>query len=237
MIVRRAAALVALGAGLSVGPAACAHEPPGTRQRVAPAPAADEPEHSQTTLKKAATIVSGTISFDFVGTRPSRPPITTLLFDVRLQNTADGERWFLLPTTLGAGAWMEGGVWGAETYQMAGAERVVVGRFMGNGGFQAVHLPAGADVTIKRLPIDHYGDEVKGDKALHAVIATGLEVGGKPGASWLGVPATSAARAVVSDDGAELVGGEANDDFAVVAVATRDPEARVTTVAVDPAKR
>ncbi len=234
MIRTHAAALFALACGVLAGPAACAHEPQGARQRVAPAATSVD---SETTMKKGASIVSGTIKFDFVGTRPSRPPITTLLFDVRLQNTSDAARWFLVPTTLGSGAWLEGEVWGCETFQMVGAARVVVGRFMGNGGFQAVHLPAGADVTIKRLPVDHYGAEVKGDKTLHAVIATEIEVGGKPAASWLGVPATSAAAGVVTDDGSELCGGHENENFAVVPVATRGAETTTTTVAVDPAQR
>ena len=182
---------------------------------------------------------SAPVTVTFVGSKPVHPPITQLLLDVHIRNTADGPRWFLLPGRLGAEEpFLEMGVWGAEAFELPGDARVVVGRFGGGAGFQAFHVPAGADLTIKRFTLDHFDPKVGGDVDIPMLVgAETIRVGEDDAAKWFGVPHTSAAKAVVDGEKGELVGSHETADLSPVPVATRGGARTSVTVHVDLTKR
>jgi hypothetical protein len=93
----------------------------------------------------------------YVDIRRGKPPSATLYFDITLRNSHAEERWFLLPRSLDV--WREigksGGVMRSDVYEYGSSTsgRLRLGDFPGNGGFMALLLPAGAEVTLHRLGI------------------------------------------------------------------------------------
>src|SRR5260370_5046154 len=73
-----------------------------------------------------------------------KPPLVELYFDVVLRNDRSEPRWFLLPSNLdpespAIGA--KGGVDGVEAFAPHGTGRVIMGHFLGTGGFYALPFP------------------------------------------------------------------------------------------------
>src|SRR5712691_6843781 len=95
------------------------------------------------------------VEMKFLEKQYERPPKVTLLFDISLYNRRPEPRWFLLPDNIfpSSGGVKSGGVNGIEVFALSGEGHVIIGHFQGTGGFQALLLPAGADVTIRRFPI------------------------------------------------------------------------------------
>src|SRR5438132_662426 len=90
-----------------------------------------------------------------------KPPLVELVFDVLLRNDRAQPRWFLLPSNLGPGhasIGEKGGVDALEVFAPRGSGRVVIGHFLGTGGFQALLLPAHAEIHLRALPISYWGD-------------------------------------------------------------------------------
>src|ERR1700730_17082211 len=93
--------------------------------------------------------------------RLRKPPLVELYFDVLLRNNQAEPRWFLLPSNLSsesAPAGAKGGVDGVEVFAPHGKGRVIIGHFLGTGGFQALLLPAHAEVRLRMFPISYWGD-------------------------------------------------------------------------------
>jgi hypothetical protein len=156
------------------------------------------------------------VEMKFVGLEPGRPPMMKLRFDVTLHNAAAGPRWFLIPMELQQKP-RTGGVDGVEVFALGGEGRVVLGRFQGTGGVQAILVPAGGTARIKRL-----------GAAFDVVVARDLTVGGEAAAAWFGTDPTSTAKADVTDDKSELVGSRHTPDRREVPLAwTADRTVRV----------
>ncbi|HMH44306.1 MAG TPA: hypothetical protein VK557_12530 [Pyrinomonadaceae bacterium] len=90
-----------------------------------------------------------------------KPPLAELYFDVRLHNDRTVPRWFLLPRNLGAETTSigeKGGVDTLEVFAPHGKGRVIIGHFLGTGGFQALLLPPHGELRLRRFAISYWGD-------------------------------------------------------------------------------
>jgi hypothetical protein len=127
----------------------------------------------------------------YVDIRRGKPPSSTLYFDVRLRNLHSEPRWFLLPRSLDA--WRDigksGGVTRADVYEYgaSGTGSIRLGDFYGNGGFSALLLPAGAEVTLHRFSIATMQDPAGLQKlSIPLMIARRVEIDGQSAESWFG---------------------------------------------------
>lgn len=132
--------------------------------------------------------------FAYTGVLRLRPPMSRLLFDVRLRNTRPEARWFLLPYGVSRPTRPKLDV--VETYVLGGTGRLVVGHLGGLDGMYAVLLPAGADVRLRRLPLLAL-DEPPEQVSLDIAIAPTLLIGDQPAADWFGMDPLGDARADV----------------------------------------
>jgi len=130
-----------------------------------------------------------------------KPPLVELIFDVVLCNDRKSPRWFLLPSRLGPGqASMEkGGIDTLEVFAPRGKGRVIIGHFLGTGGFQALLLPAHAEIHLRALPIEYWGD-VPDHLQVEIVTAKRLTIGGKNAAIWFKVNPASSVSADISEN-------------------------------------
>lgn len=137
------------------------------------------------------------VEFTFTSIRYEHPPFVRLSFDVTLHNTANAQRWFLLPANLEHG--IVETVSTARVYRLGDAVngQVVIARFSETYGFYALLLPAAAHVTLRQLPMRIAG-KYPSKAQLEAVIAETMEVGGEPAEAWFKMDALSSARADVS---------------------------------------
>jgi hypothetical protein len=129
--------------------------------------------------------------------RMRKPPLVELYFDIVLRNDHAGPRWFLLPSNLGPGTSAlvtKGGIDSVEVFAPRGQGRVIVGHFLGTGGFQALLLPAHAEVRLRMFPISYWGD-LPDQLQVEVVTAKRLTIGGEPAAAWFGLNPTCSARA------------------------------------------
>ncbi len=111
---------------------------------------------------------------------PGRPPLARLRVDVHLHNAESGPRWFLLPKVIESSS---GGVDGVEVSVGGG---VVIGRFHGAGGMQALLLPAGATIELRALELQSWSEELPNPLAVSVRIGTALSIGGEPAEAWMG---------------------------------------------------
>ncbi|MFS8085694.1 MAG: hypothetical protein ACMG6H_08705 [Acidobacteriota bacterium] len=133
--------------------------------------------------------------------RLRKPPLAELYFDIVLRNDRAQRRWFLLPGNLGPGTsalLTKGGVDSIEVFGPRGSGRVVLGHFLGTGGFYALLLPAHAIVRLRMFPINYWGD-VPDLLQIEIVTARNLTIGGEPAASWFGLNPISSARADIAE--------------------------------------
>ncbi len=130
-----------------------------------------------------------------------KPPLAELNFDIVLRNDHTGPRWFLLPSNLGPGIsalLTKGGVDTVEVFAPHGSGRVVVGHFLGTGGFYALLLPAHAQVRLRMFPISYWGD-VPDHLQVEVVTAKRLTIGGEPAAAWFKHNPTCSTRADITE--------------------------------------
>jgi len=130
-----------------------------------------------------------------------KPPLAELNFDVVLRNARAEARWFLLPSNLGPGRsalLTKGGVDTVEVFAPRGSGRVIVGHFLGTGGFYALLLPAHARVRLRMFPISYWGD-VPDRLQVEVVIARRLTIGSEAAEAWFKLSPTSSARADISE--------------------------------------
>ncbi len=133
--------------------------------------------------------------------RLRKPPLAELYFDVVLRNDHSGPRWFLLPSNLGPGTsalLTKGGVDTVEVFAPHGSGRVVVGHFLGTGGFYALLLPSYAEIRLRMFPISYWGD-VPGHLQVEVVTVKGLTIGGEPARAWFELNPTCSARADITE--------------------------------------
>jgi hypothetical protein len=160
-----------------------------------------------TTVKLRMIAVAPTVSPDaveikFRQMRFAKPPLVYLSFDVTLRNNEKSPRWFLLPSNLGSGhaaIGEKGGVDTLEVFSPRGKGHVVVGRFLGTGGFNALLLPSGAAVRLRLFPISYWGDPPD-NLEIEIVIARELTIGGDKAESWFGNNPMSSVKADIAED-------------------------------------
>ncbi len=161
-------------------------------------PAANVPEHFFFDISEVKVFSPGApaeITFREMHLR--KPPLAELSFDIVLRNDQSEPRWFLLPSNLGPGTSSlvtKGGVDTVEVFEPHGSGRVIVGHFLGTGGFQALLLPAHARVRLRMFPISYWGD-VPDHLQVEVVTAKRLTIGSEPAAAWFGSNSTCSARA------------------------------------------
>jgi len=134
--------------------------------------------------------------------RFGKPPLAYLSFDVVLRNDRKSPRWFLLPSNLGPGhapIGEKGGVDTLEVFAPRGKGRIIIGRFLGTGGFQALLLPPGAEIRLRRFPISYWG-ELPANFDVEIVIARRLTIGGETAETWFGRNPMSSVTADISEE-------------------------------------
>ena len=156
-------------------------------------------------LKTIASVTQGisqsAMEIKFRNMRFGRPPLVYLSFDVLLRNEEESPRWFLLPSNLGSGhgpIGEKGGVDTLEVFSPRGKGRVVVGRFLGTGGFNALLLPPGAAVRLRLFPISYWGDPPD-NLEIEIVIAKELTIGSEKAENWFGKSPMSGVKADIAE--------------------------------------
>jgi len=157
-------------------------------------------------LKTIASVAQGisqsAMEIKFRNMRFGRPPLVYLSFDVLLRNEEESARWFLLPSNLGSGHGLigeKGGIDTLEVFSPRGKGHVVVGRFLGTGGFNALLLPPGATVRLRLFPISYWGDPPHNLK-IEIVIAKELTIGSETAENWFGKSPMSSVKADIAED-------------------------------------
>lgn len=133
--------------------------------------------------------------------RLRKPPLAELYFNLTLHNYQARPLWFLLPSNLGSGTsalLTKGGVDAVEVFSPRGSGRVIVGHFLGTGGFYALLLPARAEVRLQMFPISYWGDPPD-QLQVEVVTVKDLTIGGEPAASWFGLNPASSVRAAIAE--------------------------------------
>jgi hypothetical protein len=128
------------------------------------------------------------ITVRFAGRQRSEPPLSSLLLDAELRNDAGEPRWFVFPTALGPTGGPEPAVHSVIVWQLAGTGRVVLGELHGAWQRQCLLLPAGAHLTIRRVPVlvwEEDEDLVRAE--IRVSVVRRLEIAGQPAATWFGV--------------------------------------------------
>jgi hypothetical protein len=135
----------------------------------------------------------------YCGERPQKPPLKALFFNVTLHNRSDHARWFLLPRSLyEKPVVLTNSINAVEVYSAAPPSRFVLADFIGTlqlqpesaGGFQGMLLPAGANVTVRNLSVELWGEPDK-PVPVRLVMTDNLTVAGSPAGQWIGVPVLS----------------------------------------------
>ena len=111
-----------------------------------------------------------------IAERPGKPPMITFELEVILRNEGAEPRWFVVPSNLPAAT---GGIDVLEVFGLG--DGVILGRFLGTGGFWALLLPAKAEVRIKKLPLIYWDDPQK-KLTVEVTVARELTLGGERGA-------------------------------------------------------
>jgi hypothetical protein len=130
-----------------------------------------------------------------------RPPLVELVFDIVLRNDRAQPRWFLLPSNLNpekTGIPMTGGVDTLEVLAPRGKGRVIIGHFLGTGGFQALLLPAHAEIHLRALPISYWGDVPDGLQ-IEVIVAKRLMIAGKSARTWFQANPMCSTKADISE--------------------------------------
>lgn len=130
-----------------------------------------------------------------------KPPLVELVFDVVLRNDRAQPRWFLLPSNLypeKPGIPKTGGVDTLEVLAPRGKGRVIIGHFLGTGGFQALLLPAHAEIHLRALPISYWGD-VPDRVPVEVIVAKRLMIAGESARTWFQVNPMCSTKADISE--------------------------------------
>lgn len=144
-----------------------------------------------------------------VDRQPQRPPLSLLYFDIRLYNPAGVARYYLLSDKLSATA--EPGDYSidvAYVYELSGQGRALVVHFAGSSGFFALLLLAGAQIELRNLPLEFWG-EVPDQVTITVIIGEDLKIAGQAAEDWLDINPGSGLNAAVD-------AGALSDQLAVI---------------------
>ncbi|MBO3462572.1 hypothetical protein G7B40_020365 [Aetokthonos hydrillicola Thurmond2011] len=140
------------------------------------------------------------VEIRYVTQRRQKPPHVNLLFDITLRNHHSLSRWFIIPSNLTMNFTPEKATPdGLEVFELKGSGRVVIGRVLGIDGFQALLLPAGAEIRIRNFPISFWG-ELPQVLSIDVITATRLSIGDQLAETRFGINPTSDPRADVRED-------------------------------------
>ena len=164
---------------------------------------ASVPEHFYFDLADAKVISPRPAAeIEFREMRLRKPPLAELYFDIRLRNDGAAARWFLLPSNLGSATTsigVKGGVDTLEVFAPRGQGRVIIGHFLGTGGFQALLLPPHAEVRLRLFPISYWGDPPDRLR-IEVVIARTFSIGGETAEKWFGSQPLSSVKADITEN-------------------------------------
>lgn len=142
-----------------------------------------------------------TVEMTLVGVRYGRPPLVKLSLDVTLRNHGAQPRWFILPNAAAIPPPpVKTGVDGAQVYALSGRGRVVVARFSGTGGFQALLLPADAEVRMRQVPVLFWGHLSERSLPVEVITARRLQINAEPVEARVGPGFLSDAKADASEE-------------------------------------
>ena len=147
--------------------------------------------------------VPSEVQIRFVEMKFRKPPLVDLYFDVTLRNNSSEPKWFLLPSNLGQNNQLDpsrGGVDAVEVFALKGRDRVLIGHFLGTGGFHALQLAGGAEVRMRNFAISFWGDPPD-QLAVSVIIAKQLTIGGESAATWFGVDPLISGKADTAENG------------------------------------
>ncbi len=162
--------------------------------------------------------------------RFGRRPQVNLVLDVVLRNTESSPRWFVLPSSFGPALHAAGpkdGVDALEVFTPEGSGHVVIGRFLGTAGFQALLLPAHAELRLRRLPISYWG-ELPDSINIDVVIAKQVLIGGERGETWFGDDPQSSVTADIVEDA---------ENPMRISHSKRTPDNKEVTIAIEEERR
>jgi hypothetical protein len=91
-----------------------------------------------------------------------------------------------------------------EVFELSGHGRAVVGRFLGTGGFQAVLVPAGGELTLHGLQLNYWGEPPTQGVPCEVRVARELSIGGHPARSWF--PSDPLSDAKVDAGNGKMIG-------------------------------
>lgn len=158
------------------------------RDAAAPAPPTSAAVEEPTPRDRTFDPVS--VQFHVVGEIPLAPPRVELLVDIVVLNHASEARWVLLPREAGVRPLERGGV---EAFEVERWGDVVVGSWLGAGGFRAVRVAPDGHVQLRGVPVQwtRVGDEPAawlslgvGGAPLEALACRELLVDGHRAATW-----------------------------------------------------
>jgi hypothetical protein len=175
------------------------------------------------------------VQFHVVGETPRKPPLVELKVDIVILNHASESRWVLLPRRVGERPLEGGGVDVLEVERWGG--RVLVGNWLGTGGFRAVRIGADGDVRLAGVSVQWWRKDTDppadqtwmlddGDGSLEALAARELLVDGKRAAGYFASDPTAPAAS-------GPLGGAAPPE-AVATVRHRADHAEVAAELVEP---
>src|SRR2546430_4987465 len=100
---------------------------------------------------------------------------------------------------LNAAIGAKGGVDTLEVFAPRGQGRVIIGHFLGTGGFQALLLPPHAKVRLRLFPISFWGDPPDRLR-IEVVIAKTFSIGGESAEKWFGSQPMSSVKADITEN-------------------------------------
>ena len=154
-----------------------------------------------------------------VGRVRGRPPRSELVLDVTVENPAAQDRWCILPSVLPLP--QQGGVFGVEVSLLGGSGRVLLGRLLGTASVQALLLPPGARIRLRKLLVATWG-ELPEALRLDVALAPRAAIGPDDLGHWFPDDARCDPSADVADP-VDLISSRATDDRSELPLVLTDP--------------
>lgn len=160
-------------------------------------------------LGRGQTATPPVVEVQYCDSRPGKPPLIHMAFNVTVRNLAGKPQWFLFPAALydkAEGIRTNAGIDAIEMFSDSPEQKITVVYFMGTmnlqpegaGGFKGLFLPAGAVVSVRALDIEFWGD-LAAPLPMRVVMADQVTIGGVPVEQWVGKKLLSAQIADVKD--------------------------------------
>lgn len=147
------------------------------------------------------------LQFMDYGLRP--PPFIDLLFHAEIENPAAKPVWVLFPLYIDpSSAFAELLASSVEIVELPGKGLLRIARFLGDGSFQAIRLPANARIRIHQLPITYIGEPPKTEITVSIIVAEKLNIGDQPAEDWFSLDLTSSKEADVTEEPGAVIASQ-----------------------------